>query len=510
MLPPFATLSELTHCLGILSSLCVLITASGSKLWEVPMPKPEHYSTGKLQWEHQCQYQLRHLQGGARITALIPPRLEGHWISTGCEIRPGPEFLTRSYIFYSNRLFKAYQFYYTDNRCRQPLYSIVIKGKIRLRQASWITRGATEADYHLHKVGIVFHSEAAMNTTVMHINQICKGFTSHWQSWVPGTVYELLSSKTGRDCSRALGLVMHELSLVRVEKHYHQQGRVVEELFLGDVHTEWAERMHYRPTGYQRPLQSAMHHVHPCPSCGIIYRSDEHHPPVLPLKPELPMRLSGKWVSSQCEVRPAVLFLTRYFIFHDSNRTWDGYYYHYSDAVCKQPTFSVYASGRYSRGIPSSRVLGGTELIFKVTHAKVTAMDHATVLLLNSSSADTCGESGSWTVGIEQDITKTNGCVPLGIKLPHTEYELFRTEEDSLGRQLLFIGERPTDGSSPDRPEKRPTSYQPPLVKCAGVIEVFSRHSTDNNVENTSSRNIVLNSSFMALMFSFMVLYFLA
>lgn len=189
-------------------------------------------------------------------------------------MRPGPEFLTRSYLFYTNRLFKALQFYYWDPSCRDPSYSLVIKGKLRLRQASWITRGATEADYHLHKVGIVFHSPKAMREVASRINQTsgegCRGFLPPGRSWAPGALYEVLSAKTERDCTAALGFAMHELSLVRVERHFQpllqpqQSGsRLVEELYLGDIHTDWGERLHYRPTGYQRPLQSALVRMRP-------------------------------------------------------------------------------------------------------------------------------------------------------------------------------------------------------------------------------------------------------
>nr|KAF6470720.1 APC down-regulated 1 like [Molossus molossus] len=435
---------------------------------------------GRLHWKVPCR---RPLPDRAPVTALLPPRLEGPWISTGCEVRPGPEFLTRSYAFFPSRLFRAHQFYYRDPLCQEPAHSLVIKGKVRLRRASWVTRGATEADYHLHKVGIVFHSRHALLDIAGRLNQTQAGRDCAQQlpparAWASGALYELLSARAERDCAAALGFTMHELSLVRMQRHLQPQPRagprLVEELYLGDIHTDRAERRHYRPTGYQRPLQSALHHAHPCPACGLIARSDEHHPPVLPAQVALPLHLGGQWVSPGCEVRPAVLFLTRHFTFHGHSRSWEGYYHHFSDPACRQPTFTVYAAGRYTRGTPSSKVLGGTELVFQVTEARVTPMDQVTTAMLNFSEPSSCGGPGAWSLGAERDVTATNGCLPLGIRLPHVEYELFKMERDPLGQSLLFIGQRPTDGSSPDTPEKRPTSYQAPLVLCARAARGLS------------------------------------
>lgn len=112
----------------------------------------------------------------------------------------------------------------------------------------------------------------------------------------------------------------------------------------------------------------------------------------------------------------------------------------------------------------------------------VTAIEESTAKLLNGTRPGKCGQAGGWEVGVEQDLTSTDGCTVLGIKLPHKEYELFKTELDHRKHLMLLIGERPTDGSSPDRPQRRPTSFQAPLVFCGGgETNPLHRHGSGFN-----------------------------
>ncbi|XP_019714014.1 protein APCDD1-like [Hippocampus comes] len=440
-----------------------LMVAAGSKLWEVPTTSSNFSES--LQWQAHCH--AHHHQDKVKITAEIPPRMDGTWLSTRCEVRPGPEFLTRSYTFHPTRHFQALQHYYADSECKNPAYSLAIRGKLRLRQASWITRGATEADHHLSGVTIVVHSSAAQQKLTSRLPPSCVGVSL--ARLIPGKPQDLYNTRAGRGCLVAMGFSMMELDLVRVETQHHNNGEKIQELFLGDIHTDWAQRTHYRPTGYQQPLQSAMHHIHPCPVCALVYRSTEQRPPVLPRQTQASISLAGRWVSQQCETRPTVLFLTREFHFDPDQQAWEGIYRHYSDPLCSQNTFTMRASGHYAQGNPSVKVPGATEFVFKVIEVRVTAEDESTAKLLNRTKPGKCGQAGKWKVRAEQGLSSTHGCTVLGIKLPHKEYELFKVELDYRRHPLLYVGERPTDGSSPDRPIRRPTSFQAPLVLCRGA-----------------------------------------
>lgn len=169
--------------------------------------------------------------------------------------------------------------------------------------------------------------------------------------------------------------------------------------------------------------------------------------------------------------------------------------------MCRHPTFTLSASGHYVKTGQSVKVRGATELVFKVTRAKVVVFERALLRELNSSQNGSCGQTGRWETGVEQDVTWTDGCEALAIQLPHKEYELFKMEVDHKGQPLLFVGERPTDGSSPDRPAKRPTSFQTPMVRCSTTtgVELHDSSKSERSTRPKTSSANALYSSMMIL-----------
>jgi hypothetical protein len=139
----------------------------------------------------------------------------------------------------------------------------------------------------------------------------------------------------------------------------------------------------------------------------------------------------------------------------------------------------------------------------------LTVFDKRLVRQLNHFRS--CGDLSSrtqWRVGERRDVTATSGCPSIGVHVASVESDVVRLTSSTsplsyrghaapaAGRQngnvqasrpppltqQLYLGQRPTDGGHLTKKSRRPTSFQPALVRCAGgsssVREQASSKST--------------------------------
>ncbi|XP_014670877.1 PREDICTED: protein APCDD1-like [Priapulus caudatus] len=435
-----------------------------------------------------------------RPDVRMPPPVVGRWLSSRCEIRPGPEFVIRDYTLFKNSTFVALQYMYADSACSAPSYVIISKGEYSFAQASWIVPGGTEVDYILQQVFIMGYTDKSAELLYRNINRTCAGIGK--TKWLPGHLYEIFTFMEvprqrgnnvdlmflDKDCTTAINFALHELQLMRVEEWTSRDSKVLtrKELFLGDVHTDMGLRKSYRPTGYQVSLRSA-EDSDDSDACRTIAKSDVMHPPVLVAAPVLSVQLEGTWVSGMCETQPHGMFVMRRMTFVRDGSTWRARYHFYADADCRRQSYSVAAAGSYAFRAASRAIRGGERYDLLVADVKVTPHDATAVVNMNGEVGDDCATDGSWRLDVEQDVTSTRGCATLGIAVPHVQADLVRLLPDDAGGTRLYVGRQPSDGRF--RPTYRPTSFQLPLVQCKETPQTtrWSGKRTSDGVGSTSA-----------------------
>lgn len=470
----------------LICQIGVLISA----LVEVSLPQE---SSG---WqEDDCRRALREAKS-VKVEAQTPPKLVGHWTSYGCEIRPGPEFVLRKYVFRRNS-FNAQLFYYADEACTKVTHSFTAKGSFRPMRNSWRTPGAYEAKYRSTQVVAIPYTidQAKFFEKIMH--RYCKPVKGiSVKAFRKFKIFQFTKySKDKRevddsdfDCSKVFNFTMNELQLVRVERRHSNKlyrtndviqnqvrGRTETELLLGDISTNIKYRQQYRPTHYQVPLKKSK--TVGCDICAKIANSSQWRPPILQSHDVTSTDIYGEWVSRRCETRPNGQYLTRTLTFRPGGRSWIGVYDFYKDSVCQKPHFSLDVKGNYVRGLESRDILSANNYVFRTTRLKITARDFQMVQYLNTYGGNGCGKTKEWKIGITQDVTSTYGCLALGIKLPNIEYEIMKSETEG-GVSYLYVGQRPNDFASLSARKNRPTSFQSPLVKCGNHVnyDISSKH----------------------------------
>lgn len=238
----------------------------------------------------------------------------------------------------------------------------------------------------------------------------------------------------------------------------------------------------------------------------MITAHDVMHPPVLQKVTVLPVQLEGTWVSRMCETQPLGMFLMRQVAFVQEGSTWRCYYHFFTDANCKSPSYSIYASGDYVFLEEYPPIRGAERYHLLVTDLKITPQDPTTVTNLNGDVGNDCAMDGSWRLGVEQDVTSTNGCATLGISIPYVQADLIRMlPSETKEGSLLFMGKQPSDGRF--RSTYRPTSFQEPLFQCKEEGRLGLRKSVRHaSLAGVNSADTFANSPAVAL-YVFLVYY---
>ncbi|KAK3610295.1 hypothetical protein CHS0354_029761 [Potamilus streckersoni] len=208
-----------------------------------------------------------------------------------------------------------------------------------------------------------------------------------------------------------------------------------------------------------------------CQVCESIVNSNDFLPPVLHQHGEQSHFMPGQWVSERCETRQNGQFLTRMLTFLPDGKSWQCQYDFYNDPLCRDSSFTVYGKGHYLKERKSPHIPSATEFTFRTTNLKIEPKDFWILEYLNSYEGKQCGKPKSWKLGVEQDVTITGGCITLGIQLPNIEYELIK-QEFLNGKEIIFVGQKPSDGELMQNRKIRPTSFQSPLVKCGRVSQM--------------------------------------
>lgn len=177
-----------------------------------------------------------------------------------------------------------------------------------------------------------------------------------------------------------------------------------------------------------------------------------------------PPLFSGIWSSTECEPWPGRPFARR-----ELTLTGEAYRLDvtsFNDDRCTIPTLRTRYEGRFVARRPSPLIPEAWEVEFAIQRVLLTPYVLNTADFLNSALPGTCGAE-RWFVGIEQDLTATNGCALIGLNLRArpVEYDIATVQGNRL-----FLGQRPPDGNLLFAPERRPTTFGLPLLRTGDVV----------------------------------------
>ncbi|XP_020281050.1 protein APCDD1-like isoform X2 [Pseudomyrmex gracilis] len=316
----------------------------------------------------RCKAAIEEVSNKDRATIVDDSlsRLYHTWLSQECEVRAGPEYIIRKYIFFENGSFLLLRYHYAEESCSIATHTVIIRGFINSLEPSIAVSGATDTKFHVDVIHIVPLNRQIAHKFGLKLNLTC-GPQPKWRPYVPKLIYERSTSSLWQspsynslqvywpgkkrfdiNCLQPFGIEFAELKLLRVQKRLSgPSGLFNFQLFLANPPPNVLSRWNYKPTSLQPTAMIRADTVSSCPICGSISRSNEFNPPLLQQTAALPALIGGFWHSERCESSEGGVWSRRQFLIYSGDKLWTGQWDHYDDPQCTKFLYTVTAAGIY-------------------------------------------------------------------------------------------------------------------------------------------------------------------
>lgn len=414
------------------------------------------------------------------------PKPHGDWVSSRCEITPEKNYIFR-YIKIALNDWTGYIYHYSDSWCTQPTFTVKITGAYDMlpSTATPNSKASFSTNFRFTKITVRTDNSAVLERILNMIMSKCpKALPKIAQMQINDKVNldayintdVALESHvlTKKRCRYFFGLHSYAYKKIRITGDKTKTTRFTQyilekydTLYFGNIPPVHVRAHDYEGLEFQYGLSRLDR-----PGCSICAVMQKHKNkdvvPTLPM-PKHRNYITGEWVSQVCEAGDDTTYLTRYYKIL-SNKTGGSITIHensFTDPNCKEKQAEVRSKGFFVFVKPD-KIQDVLELRITYTSAYLSIYDEAYLNVLRAGSR--CGDAEKWQRGVEQDITKTNGCAEIGLALPDTKIAVVRAYRYAADAELYFDQRKLA--------EKGGTYFTKNLVSCASITSNITKKTT--------------------------------
>ena len=425
--------------------------------------------------------------------------LTKNYVPFRCEITPGLKYIVRRFDMQQQDWY-GYIYHYSDSWCQKPMFTTKVTGTYEVlpgtatpnSKASFPTKFTFDRIYF--RIADAAHLETVINFIILRCpNAFPTIFKRQENETIDSDEYinvdVMLDNNVlqKKHCRYFFGLHPATFQKIRMVKTRKESSSIkYDELYFGNIPPVASKS---QKTFVALEFQYALlrHNRPNCEACQSIH-SNANQIPRLP-NVQFQKELEGNWVTEVCVAQDDQSFVSKYYHFSGiyPNKNYGEvkiYQSYFTDADCQNRKLDLKTGGIYSRLVENSDIKDVMDVNLKLTWLALAGFDDST--LRRMKSGESCGESGKWQFGVEQNVTSTNGCDELNINIPTTKYLKTRIYSTKYGQEFYI---------NDDNEEQIFTNN---LISCNSIPVNLTRYTTppptlDNNVEeidNTINKKI--------------------